>query len=111
MLNTAMHFLSGKNGYQFYSDMQLLVPEGTKRISKVNSLLSFLPSVSQSPFPNQLISFQNIFVMLTLTVKAILILNKTMLARPEFLLKQITQNALTSNFVALDSTAFAAHHV
>lgn len=49
--------------------------------------------------------------MLTLTVKAILILNKTMLARPEFLLKQITQNALTSNFVALDSTAFAAHHV
>lgn len=47
----------------------------------------------------------------TNTVKAILILSKTMLARPEFLLKQATHNALTTNFLALDSTAFAAHHV
>lgn len=71
----------------------------------------FLPSLSKSPSPNQLISSQNIFFILTLTVKAILILNKTMLARPEFLLKQATHNALTTNFLALDSTAFAAHHV
>lgn len=79
-----MHLLSGWNGHQFcIRPGYLLVPEAQKEYPKPTlSFASFSPQTSF--FPNQLTSTQNIFVILTLTVKAILILNKTMLARPEF---------------------------
>lgn len=80
MLNSEMHLLSGQSGHQscirptydwYWRRKKNVSPKPT------NSLPFSSP-------PNQLISVQNVVVILTLTVKAILILNKTMLARPEF---------------------------
>lgn len=69
-----------QSGHSPISD--LASTRGTKRIYLPNQIIIF--PLPKPRYLNQLTAAQNIFVRLTLPVKAILILNKTMLARPEF---------------------------